>query len=166
MCTKQVLNKLGLERLLVIKNKVILVLVVLMCALPSYAAVKSVSIARDIVGVKGISSKGIDVSCTNTKTKYLVTRAKNEKQWCYQDGKLCAPKKIQLAEKLCSNAMVRKGKSKEEFIKPTGPVAISDYENERKLQDELLDIQQEIIDIKEKLVVLRKQEITLRSTDL
>ena len=148
--------------------KVILALGLLTTIFPSYAGVKSISIEREIVDEKGITYKSLDISCTTTKTKQLIRKALNKRQWCDSSGAHCSSKKMELANRICSKSIVKTSAAKKEDQKPIKPislVATDNLESKKKLQDELISIKQDIIDIRRKLLELQKKEQSLTSSN-
>lgn len=159
-----ILSNANRSQLLV--TKTLLAWFLLTTVSPSYAGVRSVSAERKYSDENGVVYRGLEVSCTNTKTKYLLKRILNEKQWCTNDGTHCSPNKIELANKVCSK-LVGSANSKEsrKHRDATPSVTISKVERRRKLQEELVAIKQNMVDIKQKLLELQKKERSLTRND-
>lgn len=150
----------------------LLCLFMLTLALPSHAAVRSMTVAKDVKSNGLKIGKKVVVACRDEKKKHEIFKKSNENEWCDVNfGDVCSSKKSVAAQRVCSGSYRQRMSAKNsndavEVVKPEDApdvVEPNDVEGVAALRKELMDIEQKRLDIAKKVLELRRRELQLQS---
>lgn len=150
----------------------LLCLFTLALALPSNAAVQSMTAAVDAQSNGFKIGKKVVVTCRGGRGKYEILQKENENRWCdINFGDVCATRKVVAAQRVCvasyhRRVVLKNRKDAKDALKlenTPDTVKPNDTADVAALRKELIEIEKKRLDIAKKVLELKRRELQLQN---